>query len=183
MAPPLSAYQMENFDPLPDEELICSICRCVFYDPVECPCRHVYCRTCISNWLRRQKTCPVCRKRASTSKLQTVVPIIKNMIMKLTIYCPNSEHGCKQKIALEAYDSHLASCDYEIVQCKNANCKVNCIRKDMPKHEQKECKFRSVKCRRHCSLMLPISSIKSHSCVEELKKDLKGMLKFDLNFK
>lgn len=164
---------MENFDPLPDEELICSICRCVFYDPVECPCRHVYCRTCISSWLSRRKTCPVCRKRASTSKLQTVVPIIKNMIMKLTIHCPNIERGCKQKIALEAYDSHIANCDYGIVQCKNANCKENFIRKDMSKHELKECKYRTVKCRQYCSLMVPVNLIKSHSCVEELKKELK----------
>ncbi|XP_067129528.1 putative mediator of RNA polymerase II transcription subunit 29 [Centruroides vittatus] len=51
------------------------------------------------------------------------------MIMKLTLRCPNMEKGCHHKCSLEAYDNHLANCEYETVQCRNENCQENCIRK------------------------------------------------------
>ncbi|XP_023211191.1 uncharacterized protein LOC111614045 [Centruroides sculpturatus] len=170
MAPTQTAYQVENFDPFPNEDLICSICDCVFYDPVECPCRHVYCRNCICDWLSCQNTCPVCRKSVILYELQAVGPIIKNMIMKLTIRCPNSEHGCKQNFALEEYDSHLSNCDYVVVKC--SKCQEEMVIKDRFKHEQLECNYRLIQCKKYCSLMLPANVMKSHNCSEELTKEI-----------
>ncbi|XP_067122287.1 E3 ubiquitin-protein ligase PDZRN3-like [Centruroides vittatus] len=170
MVPPQTAYQVENFDPFPNEDLICSICDCVFYDPVECPCRHVYCRNCICDWLSCQNTCPVCRKSVILYELRAVGPIIKNMIMKLTIRCPNSEHGCKKNFALEEYDSHLVNCDYVVVEC--SKCQEKMVVKDKFKHEQLECNYRLIQCKKYCSLMLPAIVIESHDCAGELTKEI-----------
>ncbi|XP_072001341.1 E3 ubiquitin/ISG15 ligase TRIM25-like [Engystomops pustulosus] len=50
------------------EELLCSICLCVFKDPVMLRCGHNYCRVCIDRVLDTQDgsggySCPECRKR------------------------------------------------------------------------------------------------------------------------
>ncbi|XP_023236686.1 uncharacterized protein LOC111635817 [Centruroides sculpturatus] len=175
MAPPHTAYQVENFDPHPNEDLICSICGCVFYDPVECQCLHVYCRNCICDWLSFQNNCPVCRKSVSLFELQPVGPIIKNMIMKLTIRCPNAVHGCKQNFALEEYDSHLVNCDYGIIKCNK--CQEEMQIKDRFKHERLECNYRLIQCEKYCSLILPANSMKYHNCAKELKNEIKNKKK------
>ncbi|XP_023230149.1 E3 ubiquitin-protein ligase NRDP1-like [Centruroides sculpturatus] len=162
MALPFHIYEIENFDPPPNEELICSICHCVFRDPV----------ACIGDWLTLQQTCPICRKYADIFDLQAVVPLITNMIMKLTIRCPNMNKGCHHKCSLEGYNNHLANCEYETVQCKNENCQVNCIRKYMFQHENNECEYRMVECKNGCSMTFPIGLIESHNCIEELKKEV-----------
>lgn len=44
----------------------CTICRCEFVDPIETPCKHKFCRECVSYWFAQadsgaNKGCPVCR--------------------------------------------------------------------------------------------------------------------------
>uniref|UniRef100_A0A915KV06 RING-type domain-containing protein n=1 Tax=Romanomermis culicivorax TaxID=13658 RepID=A0A915KV06_ROMCU len=41
----------------------CSICYCPFENPVQLECKHIYCEDCISTWLDKEKTCPICRAR------------------------------------------------------------------------------------------------------------------------
>ena len=44
------------------EDMQCSICSFVFYIPFSLlPCKHTYCKRCISEWMNRQLTCPLCR--------------------------------------------------------------------------------------------------------------------------
>uniref|UniRef100_A0A8C5PV22 Uncharacterized protein n=1 Tax=Leptobrachium leishanense TaxID=445787 RepID=A0A8C5PV22_9ANUR len=47
-------------------ELTCSICLCIFTDPVTVPCGHSFCRTCIGNVMDTQGigeySCPECRE-------------------------------------------------------------------------------------------------------------------------
>ncbi|GFT31797.1 e3 ubiquitin-protein ligase PDZRN3-B [Trichonephila clavipes] len=172
MAPPLWAYQVDYFDPPPDEELICSICRSVFCDPVQSPCNHVFCRSCINKWLENNRNCPICRKRTTRYTVQEVLPLIKNMIMKLNLRCHNMERGCEEKFPLEASEAHLKVCVYETVRCGNRPCKEMLFRKDMPDHELKNCPHRYIRCQTCC---LKVQSVQpdKHNCIKALKKRLK----------
>ncbi|GFQ94014.1 e3 ubiquitin-protein ligase PDZRN3-B [Trichonephila clavata] len=172
MAPPLWAYQVDYFDPPPDEELICSICRSVFCDPVQSPCNHVFCRNCINKWLENNRNCPICRKRTTKYTVQEVVPLIKNMIMKLNLHCHNMEKGCEEKFPLEACEAHLKVCVYEAVRCGNKPCKEMIMRKDMPDHERNNCPHRYIRCQTCC---LKVSSVQpnKHNCIKALKRRLR----------
>ena len=55
-------YDVERFESPVDDELLCAICKGVFQDPMMAPCEHVFCSSCINEWLDRQNTCPVDRK-------------------------------------------------------------------------------------------------------------------------
>ncbi|XP_015924360.2 uncharacterized protein [Parasteatoda tepidariorum] len=173
MAPPVWAYQVDNFIPPPDEELVCSICQAIFCDPVQSPCNHVFCRTCIAKWLETNRNCPICRKRTTRTTLQEVVPIVKNMIMKLILRCHNSERGCKAKFPLESCESHVKDCPYELVQCKNKPCKQMFVRKDIKDHETNSCFHSVVRCD-SCRLKVSCRSLLTHNCVDELRVRLKG---------
>ena len=55
-------------DSLPDAQLRsldveseCSVCTCASVDAVATECNHVFCRECITRWLRIQPACPMCR--------------------------------------------------------------------------------------------------------------------------
>ncbi|KAI3666793.1 hypothetical protein L6452_41830 [Arctium lappa] len=40
---------------------ICAICQDKMHAPVMLCCRHIFCDDCVSEWLEREKTCPLCR--------------------------------------------------------------------------------------------------------------------------
>ena len=46
----------------------CSICLDVRRNPAMTPCMHVFCRSCIGNWLDRHSNCPVCRHRITRGR-------------------------------------------------------------------------------------------------------------------
>ncbi|KAH7931913.1 hypothetical protein HPB52_025119 [Rhipicephalus sanguineus] len=73
---------LEDYDPMPYEELICAICHSVLRDPVECPCHHVFCRRCIWEWVHKDNSCPICRKRG-ISAVTPVPPFVRNMLNSL----------------------------------------------------------------------------------------------------
>ena len=43
--------------------LVCAVCCEIFTKPVRIPCGHTYCAGCIESWGKREKTCPICRKK------------------------------------------------------------------------------------------------------------------------
>ncbi|XP_070801198.1 E3 ubiquitin-protein ligase RNFT1 [Pituophis catenifer annectens] len=45
---------------------LCAICQAEFQKPVVLLCQHVFCDDCITLWLNREKTCPLCRTVLST---------------------------------------------------------------------------------------------------------------------
>ncbi|KAL0993253.1 hypothetical protein UPYG_G00105240 [Umbra pygmaea] len=52
---------------LPEEDLSCPVCCDIFKDPVLLKCSHSFCKNCLQTYwsTSAQRTCPVCRKRAS----------------------------------------------------------------------------------------------------------------------
>ncbi|KAG5317235.1 RNFT2 protein, partial [Pseudoatta argentina] len=40
---------------------ICAICHEEYTTPVRLHCKHIFCETCVSTWLDRERSCPLCR--------------------------------------------------------------------------------------------------------------------------
>ncbi|CAH1731573.1 uncharacterized protein LOC114128054 isoform X1 [Aphis gossypii] len=43
-------------------DLTCSICFDIFEKPSELNCSHVFCFKCVKNWMRNNRSCPICRR-------------------------------------------------------------------------------------------------------------------------
>lgn len=137
-------YDLNRFEGEVDEELLCLICSGVLENPVQAPvCEHAFCSACIQEWLKRQSTCPVDRQVITSSQLQAVPRILKNLLARLTIQCCNVEFGCSAWVKLDALNAHLTECEHN------------------PK--------RPVHCDLGCGLVIPLDEINQHNCVRELR--------------
>lgn len=154
-------------------ELICCICTCILEDPVESPCRHVFCSQCIKTWLSNQKSCPHCRAPVHKRDLQSVVPLLKNIISKQKIFCDNKCRGCPDVIALENLQGHIASCPYGLVACTYDGCNIRVMRKDHKAHIE-VCAKRTVMCENGCEMFLTLGEQTSHNCVQSLRCHFQG---------
>ena len=69
-----------------DPNLICSVCREVFDNPVRTKtCGHVFCQDCVGEWIRfGNDNCPECRKALSQSDI-SVDRLIASLIGNLTL--------------------------------------------------------------------------------------------------
>lgn len=169
----MAKYDVDRFESPPDEDLICCICQCVLDNPLESPCRHVFCKVCIETWLTNRNNCPNCRKRLRIAKLKPVLPIVRNMINRLLIVCENREHGCANGIKLEMYDKHAQNCDFAPIKCLNTGCGQTVLRQNMLAHEQ-TCKYRLIMCKKGCGLPISMEKLKKHNCLDELKTSMTG---------
>lgn len=154
-------------------ELICCICTCILEDPVESPCRHVFCSACIKTWLSNQKSCPHCRAPVHKKDLKSVVPLLKNIISKQKIYCDNKEEGCPEIVTLERLSSHAAVCQFKVVPCLNEGCIVKVCRKDLKSHIE-ICSKRTVLCEQGCEMFLTLGERTTHNCVQALRCHFQG---------
>ncbi|XP_061191405.1 arginine/serine-rich protein PNISR-like [Saccostrea echinata] len=166
----MSRFDVEKFDSPPDPELICCICQCVLDGPVESPCRHVFCKICIETWLRHNRNCPTCRHRLKTRHLKPILPIVQNMLNRLSMFCDFRINGCQERVTLEMYDKHINECDFKMMNCKYEKCFESVLRKFLKKHEEEECEHREKLCTRVCGLMIPVRIYDGHDCIEELRK-------------
>ncbi len=170
----MSRYDIERFEPAPDPDLVCCICQSLLDEPLETPCRHVFCQVCIETWLNNRHSCPSCRQRISSNDLKQVMPLVKNMISRLLIKCVNYKNGCVKLIVLDQYEQHEKECTYEMLSCKYDKCAKQLLRKDRAMHETQECVYRELKCQKDCGLFLPISEYKGHNCMQALKNRING---------
>lgn len=53
-----------------NEGLLCCVCRDVLEDPLQAPCEHAFCRTCIHAWLVNHRNCPEDRLPLSVANLR-----------------------------------------------------------------------------------------------------------------
>uniref|UniRef100_A0A2M4BFN1 RING-type E3 ubiquitin transferase n=1 Tax=Anopheles marajoara TaxID=58244 RepID=A0A2M4BFN1_9DIPT len=62
--PPSVAW---NYDNLRLAEVLCPVCQSVLVEPVFLPCKHLFCRDCLSGTIEKNSLCcPCCRKRFGT---------------------------------------------------------------------------------------------------------------------
>ncbi|KAG0444720.1 hypothetical protein HPB47_013464 [Ixodes persulcatus] len=167
---PFPDLTLEDYDPAPSKELICVICRSVLREPVECPCRHVFCKSCISTWLEESSNCPVCRIPAAT--FVSTLPLLRNMISQLTVKCRNT--GCSTRVAAENYPAHMAVCKFQKVPCPHDPCEHHCLRRDIDDHVR-TCSFRLVTCSPGCGVVLFAGQQTAHICIPRLERELEEM--------
>ncbi|KFB42777.1 hypothetical protein ZHAS_00010524 [Anopheles sinensis] len=56
-----------NYDNLQLDDILCPVCTSVLVEPVFLPCKHLFCRNCLSETIEKNKlNCPCCRKRFGT---------------------------------------------------------------------------------------------------------------------
>lgn len=51
-------YDLERFVGYVNEGLLCCVCRDVLERPLQAPCEHAFCSSCISSWLVYHRSCP-----------------------------------------------------------------------------------------------------------------------------
>ena len=67
-----------------DDHFICTICQDVLQDPVYFPsCEHTFCRSCITQSLERNATCPMDRTPQSTRTFRPALRYVKKNLNKL----------------------------------------------------------------------------------------------------
>ena len=98
-----------------DEELMCCICTDVLEDAVQLiPCQHLYCRSCLLNWLSVKAICPVDGQRVNEKCVTPAPRSIQNMLSKLNVRCDRCQrvmplsrsrtHDCFQEILSQMGD-------------------------------------------------------------------------------
>ncbi|KAF2857405.1 hypothetical protein K470DRAFT_260839 [Piedraia hortae CBS 480.64] len=74
--PVLKHYDLEEDDVMrwidAPQRRKCTLCLEALKDPAATTCGHVFCWTCITDWLRQQPLCPLCRQ---TALVQHVLPL------------------------------------------------------------------------------------------------------------
>ncbi len=142
-------YEITRFQEDVDEELICTICGLVLESPVQVrQCEHCFCGSCVYEWLKYQRVCPVDRSPVSPREDLIQPPrILRNLLARLKISCINKEFGCDSVVRLDGLQSHLNECEYN------------------PK--------RPVACDSGCGLVVPLDEVSQHNCVRELHKIVK----------
>ncbi|KAI9329600.1 WD40-repeat-containing domain protein [Obelidium mucronatum] len=104
----------------PTSRLFCAICQDVFQDPlISIVCNHSFCAKCITESLRLEAHCPLCRKYLQANDLHTNL-VLKGITDELVAYCPNRFLGCQIQLTREAIESHSRSCEYNLAKCPNS---------------------------------------------------------------
>lgn len=94
------------------DNLKCSMCMCVFEDPVSAcgqPCHCTFCRACITTWLAQHGSCPNDRGALSASALQRDVKI-QRFVDELQVVCERRAQGCYWTGRFDARPAHEAEC-------------------------------------------------------------------------
>ena len=172
-----------DIDRFPDvnHELICCICTGVLEDPIESPCRHVFCSDCIKTWLSTKKTCPSCRSAVRRRDLRPVVLMLKNIISKQRMYCDNKAKGCEEIVELEQLTGHVANCKFSEITCENEGCNVFVLRKDYNSHAE-ICPRKMVVCNKGCDVFMTLGEREGHNCIQALKSHFQSKIDIFLTF-
>lgn len=112
----------------------CGICQLPVTDPIQLGvCKHVLCASCISEWMKRQSTCPLCRAPINSMVYNEVIH--EAMVAHLAraphdcAFC-NEKHSYPQLVACKANDNRR-----RMTQCEK--CSLRIANEDAEKHAAK----------------------------------------------
>ena len=82
------------------DNIICSICQELLYDPVQCEsCQNCFCKECITQWIKKSKSCPFkCEKIIFKGNR-----FVKNILSILKFKCDNN---CDYEIPYLEIEKH-----------------------------------------------------------------------------
>uniref|UniRef100_H3DLZ0 Ring finger protein 41, like n=1 Tax=Tetraodon nigroviridis TaxID=99883 RepID=H3DLZ0_TETNG len=115
-------YDLERFVGYVNEGLLCCVCRDVLERPLQGPCEHAFCSSCISSWLVYHRSCPEDRLPLEVGSLKPLYRYMRNDLTRLQIRCVNAARGCEVVCSLENLNAHEDECEFAFVSCSNTGC-------------------------------------------------------------
>jgi hypothetical protein len=151
------------------ELVTCSICNEILKSPLVSHCQHRFCSVCITQWLNKKSSCPICRNYLSITMMTNDILSV-NIINKLAVKCCLSDkegNACNHTTTYENINNHYKSdCKYAKVDCKYA-CGYSNFKEERIYHENNKC-FKNPelkgKCK-HCDEIIYVIKIKEHKLV------------------
>lgn len=137
---------------LDNEGLKCPVCREVCLDAViESACNHTFCKRCIEKSFQESKganiKCPQNPKTAISKNQIGPNRAIRDIILKIKVYCILKDQGCTWTGPYLNLDNHLTKeCPAVQLQCQNFGCEVTTKRSAFNKHQEK-CGYRPKQCK------------------------------------
>lgn len=124
-----------------DEDLMCDICLQPLVDPYDTVCGHTFCNICLKNYLRVKDICPVDRVELTNSNSDCWQSslIMRKLVNKLKVTCPNEEF-CKKSLQRCDLKDHLQDvCPGAVIRCSKSmyGCSHRCPRGQMEAHLEK----------------------------------------------
>eukprot|EP00826_Nyctotherus_ovalis_P058919 TRINITY_DN8148_c0_g1_i1.p1 TRINITY_DN8148_c0_g1~~TRINITY_DN8148_c0_g1_i1.p1 ORF type:complete len:415 (-),score=89.94 TRINITY_DN8148_c0_g1_i1:36-1280(-) len=179
-------------------QLTCSIGLGIFNEPMELPCQHTFCKSCIKGWLKKDSSCPKCRNTVSKDSLK-VHRVFASMIDNSVIACNNEgckwagpfatlqlhimtecpeqlcycPFGCTAQSKRSAIEEHVKSCELRITECRH--CHARGQFKEIAAHEG-NCQLGEIACPNECGMSVASSQLETH--LSEQCKKRKMVCKF-----
>ncbi|XP_052434194.1 RING finger protein 151-like isoform X2 [Carassius gibelio] len=150
-------------------------------DPLQAPCEHAFCSSCIHGWLVHHNTCPEDRLPLDISHLRLLFRYMRNDLARLQVRCVFRPQGCEVICTLESVHRHEQQCDYALLNCSNAGCPVKVSRRSLEAHLC-VCEYSSRVCASGCGYTILNTEEAQHNCVSELRAEL-DMLRAELDCK
>ena len=153
------------------QDLTCSICTSIAWEPVQTECDHIFCKQCLNDWMRatnsedgEQAKCPLDRKLIDKTKvhpLKEINPLGWKMIGRIEVKCPRYESlGCDWIGEYsDAYDHVQHKCAYSLDQCQW--CHSSFQRRHLDQHENDDCSERPIVCS-YCEESIPFEDMDDH---------------------
>ncbi|TRY84579.1 hypothetical protein DNTS_001319 [Danionella cerebrum] len=174
-------YDLERFVGYVNEGLLCCVCRDVLQDPLQAPCEHAFCSSCIHGWLLHHSSCPEDRLPLDVTHLRPLFRYMRNDLARLQVRCVFRPQGCEVICALESVQRHEQQCDFALLSCSNAGCPVQVSRRSLEAHLC-VCEYSSRACANGCGYTVLNTGEAQHNCVSELRAEL-DMLRAELDCK
>ncbi|CAM4791319.1 unnamed protein product [Rotaria magnacalcarata] len=145
----LQANVFNDYDYMKDDsidpELKCPLCTLPFQSPVaSATCGHTFCQVCISQWMTRQATCPICRTMTSAKEFRPIsTRIVLNQLERLLVRCKRCNQANIQRGDIH---EHEKRCPNQTVSCPafDIKCKWKGARSALTQHIQ-ECPFQKIR--------------------------------------
>ncbi|XP_068709309.1 TNF receptor-associated factor 6-like isoform X2 [Montipora foliosa] len=137
------------------------MCRYVIKEAVACKEGHVFCKTCIDQWINSHNngSCPVGRQSLQASDLRNIIAFDR-VVESMQVFCPRRESGCGWTGALDMQTNHTLQCLQEPVPCTHTGCDRVLVRGQLDQHLD-ICDMRPDECT-YCGHQFPIRKIPSH---------------------
>lgn len=141
----------------------CPLCEGIYMNPVVDNCGHVFCRTCIVQYIERERKCPFSQWKLEENHVTKLV-LVKDILEKQFVLCKNRIFYCNWVGKLCELERHLnEDCTRQEVVCPHIGCTSTVFREDLKTHEGL-CEYRIVDCQ-DCEIQIAFVEIKPHQDV------------------
>uniref|UniRef100_A0A8C0IW06 TNF receptor-associated factor n=1 Tax=Chelonoidis abingdonii TaxID=106734 RepID=A0A8C0IW06_CHEAB len=152
----------EKFVNTVEDKYKCEKCHLILCNPKQTECGHRFCETCINTLLSSSNPkCTACQENIVKDKVFKD-NCCRRELLALQIYCRNENKGCNELLTLAQLLMHLRNdCQFEELSCSRADCREKILRKDLPDHIEKTCKYRETTCK-YCKSQVPMITLQKH---------------------